>query len=129
MRWQGASKRTYTGGKCIASRSKRKFEIGREFAETRIGPAKNKNISTRGGNRKVRLLSDNKINVTNPKTGKTERATAKNVTGNPANKHYIRRNIMTKGTIVETDLGVVRVTSRPGQDGVINGILLDEQES
>ena len=127
MRWQGASKRTYTGGKKIASRRKRKFEIGREFAETRIGPTKNKNISTRGGNRKVRLLSDSFINVTNPATGKTERATAETVTGNTANKHYIRRNIMTKGTIVRTNLGLVRVTSRPGQDGVINAVLLEEQ--
>ncbi|MCL2550313.1 MAG: 30S ribosomal protein S8e [Methanimicrococcus sp.] len=129
MRWQGTSKRTYTGGKCIASRSKRKFEIGREFAETRIGPAKNKNVSTRGGNRKVRLLSDRLINVTDKKTGKTQRATAVTVTDNAANKHYIRRNIMTKGTIVRTDIGLVKVTSRPGQDGVINGVLLNEQES
>ncbi|MCL2863086.1 MAG: 30S ribosomal protein S8e [Methanimicrococcus sp.] len=129
MRWQGASKRTYTGGKRIASRSKRKFEIGREFAETRIGPAKNKNVATRGGNRKVRLLSDRSINVTDQKTGKTQRATAETVTGNAANKHYIRRNIMTKGTIVRTNLGLVKVTSRPGQDGVINGILLNEPEA
>ena len=128
MRWQGASKRTYTGGKRIASRSKRKFEIGREFAETRIGPTKSKNISTRGGNRKVRLLSDQFINVTDKKTGKTQRATAETVTGNAANKHYIRRNIMTKGTVVRTDMGLVKVTSRPGQDGVINAVLLDEQE-
>jgi len=49
------------------------------------------------------------------------------VTGNTANKHYIRRNIMTKGTIVRTNLGLVRVTSRPGQDGVINAVLLEEQ--
>lgn len=128
MRWQGASKRTYTGGKRIASRSKRKFEIGRESAETKIGPTKNKNIATRGGNRKVRLLSDQFVNVTDPKTGKTQRATAEKVTGNPANKHYIRRNIMTKGTVVRTDVGLVRVTSRPGQDGVINAVLLEEQE-
>lgn len=128
MRWQGASKRTYTGGKKIASRKKRKFEIGREFSETRIGPTKNKNIATRGGNRKVRLLSDQFINVTDPKTGATKRATAERVTGNAANKHYIRRNIITKGTVVRTDVGLVRVTSRPGQDGTINAVLLEEQE-
>ncbi|MDL2260717.1 30S ribosomal protein S8e [Methanimicrococcus sp. OttesenSCG-928-J09] len=128
MRWQGASKRTYTGGKRIDSRKKRKFEIGREFAETRIGPAKSKNVPTRGGNRKVRLLSDNFINVTDPKTGKTQRVTAEKVMENSANKHYIRRNIITKGTIVRTDAGLVKVTSRPGQSGVINAVLLEEQE-
>ena len=128
MRWQGASKRTYTGGKRIASRSKRKFEIGRESAETRIGQTKNKNIATRGGNRKVRLLSEQFINVTDPKTNKTQRATAEKVNKNPANNHYTRRNIMTKGTIVKTDIGLVKITSRPGQDGVINAILLEAQE-
>ncbi|MDY0266473.1 MAG: 30S ribosomal protein S8e [Methanimicrococcus sp.] len=128
MRWQGASKRTYTGGKKIASRKKRKFEIGRESAETRIGPTKSKNVATRGGNRKVRLLSDQFINVTDPKTGTTKRAIAERVTGNTANKHYIRRNIITKGTVVRTDAGLVKVTSRPGQDGTINAVLLEEQE-
>ncbi|WNY26725.1 30S ribosomal protein S8e [Methanolapillus ohkumae] len=126
MRWQGASKRTMTGGKKIASRSKRKFEIGREPAETKIGPSKSKNVATRGGNRKVRLLSEQFINVTDKKTGKTVRATAQTVTGNPANKHYVRRNIMTKGTVLKTDKGLVKITSRPGQDGVINGILVEE---
>ncbi|WNY25229.1 30S ribosomal protein S8e [Methanolapillus millepedarum] len=126
MRWQGASKRTYTGGKRIAGRSKRKFEIGREPAETRIGPSKSKNIATRGGNRKVRLLSEQFVNVTDKKSGKTIRATAQTVTGNPANKHYVRRNIVTKGTILKTDKGLVKITSRPGQDGVINAVLLDE---
>ena len=46
------------------------------------------------------------------------------VTANPANRHYVRRNIMTKGTIIKTDKGDARVTSRPGQDGVINAVLI-----
>ncbi|MDR0767854.1 MAG: 30S ribosomal protein S8e, partial [Methanosarcinales archaeon] len=66
--------------------------------------------------------------VTDPKTNKTLRATAERVTGNTANNHYVRRNIMTKGTIVKTDIGLVRITSRPGQDGVINAVLLEKQE-
>ncbi len=128
MRWQGASKRKATGGKNILSRSKRKFENGREFSETRIGPSKRKNISTMGGNRKVRLLSESNINVTDPKTGKTQRAECQTVTGNEANKHYIRRNIITKGSIIRTNLGDAKVTSRPGQDGVINAILIEKEE-
>jgi small subunit ribosomal protein S8e len=41
---------------------------------------------------------------------------------NPANPNYVQRNIITKGAILETDLGLVRVRSRPGQDGVLNGV-------
>ncbi|MCL2142374.1 MAG: 30S ribosomal protein S8e, partial [Methanimicrococcus sp.] len=48
MRWQGKSHRIYTGGKYIAGRKKRKFETGRESAETRLGPTKSKNVATRG---------------------------------------------------------------------------------
>ena len=44
--------------------------------------------------------------------------------GNSANPNYVRRNIITKGAIVETPEGNAKVTSRPGQDGVINGILI-----
>ena len=35
------------------------------------------------------------------------------------------RNILTKGAFVETNLGKVKITSRPGQDGNMNGILIE----
>lgn len=125
MRWQGSSRRKVTGGKVIAARGKRKFEMGRESAETRISEVKRKNIHIRGGNRKVRLLQCNVANVTNPKDGKTTSTTIETVVDNAANKHYIRRNILTKGSIIRTSLGTARVTSRPGQDGVVNAVLIE----
>ena len=36
----------------------------------------------------------------------------------------VRRNIITKGSIVETKLGKAKVTCRPGQEGSVNGVLL-----
>ncbi|MHA1475907.1 MAG: 30S ribosomal protein S8e, partial [Promethearchaeota archaeon] len=39
---------------------------------------------------------------------------------------YNRRNILTKGAIVKTKLGLVKITSRPGQTGQINGKLLEK---
>jgi small subunit ribosomal protein S8e len=125
MRWQGNSKRKVTGGKIIAARGKRKYEMGRESAETRISEIKRKNVQTMGGNRKVRLLQCDIANVTNPKDGKTVSATIETVSGNDANKHYIRRNILTKGSVIRTSLGTAKVTSRPGQDGVVNAILIE----
>jgi small subunit ribosomal protein S8e len=49
-----------------------------------------------------------------------------NVVGNDADPNYVRRNIVTKGAIVDTDLGRVRVTSRPGMHGVVSGVLMEE---
>ncbi|MCL7411899.1 MAG: 30S ribosomal protein S8e [Methanosarcinaceae archaeon] len=125
MRWQGKSRRTYTGGKVRASRSRRKFEIGRESADTHINETKRKLVSTKGGNRKVRLLQCNVANVTNLTNGKTVSSAIENVIENVANEHHVRRNIITKGAIIVTALGNARVTSRPGQDGVVNAVLVE----
>ncbi len=125
MRWQGKSKRKMTGGKNTFSRGKRKYEIGRESTETKIGIEKKKLINTRGGNRKLRIMSSSNINVTDKKTGCTKKVELKTVKENEANKHYIRRNIVTMGSIIQTEIGLVRVTSRPGQDGIINGVLIE----
>ena len=48
------------------------------------------------------------------------------VVDSPADVNYVRRNILTKGAVVETDAGKVRLTSRPGKDGVLNGTLIEE---
>ena len=58
--------------------------------------------------------------------GKTVRATVKNVVGNDADPNYIRRNIVTKGAVLDTDQGLVKVTSRPGMHGVVSGVLVEE---
>ena len=86
---------------------------------------KKKIIRTRGGGKKVRLLSTNKANVIDPKTNKSFLVKIKNVVENPANPHYVRRNIITKGSIIETEKGRAKVTSRPSQDGVVNAVLIE----
>ena len=65
------------------------------------------------------------INVSDA-SGKTQRVEMTNVVENSADPNYVRRNILTKGAIVETSIGRVRITSRPGMDGVISGVLVDE---
>ncbi|MEM2386259.1 MAG: 30S ribosomal protein S8e, partial [Candidatus Bathyarchaeia archaeon] len=83
----------------------------------------------RGGNLKVRVLSEKYACVTDLKTGKTEKAEILRVVRNPANVDYDRRGVITKGTIIETSLGLARVTSRPGQNGVINAVLIGKEEA
>ena len=73
---------------------------------------------------KLRLATANKMNLTDPATGKSQVVDVLGVIENSANPNYVRRNIITKGAIVETPEGNAKVTSRPGQDGVLNGILI-----
>lgn len=81
-----------------------------------------------GGNRKVKVLSDKFVSVTNSKSGKTEKADILRVVSNRANVDYNRRGVITKGAEIETSLGLARVTSRPGNDGVINAVLIAAKE-
>jgi small subunit ribosomal protein S8e len=124
-RWQGRSLRKPSGGRIVQARKKRKREMGREFLEAKIGERKVVKLRVRGGNYKLRLLSVNEANVTDPRTGKTVKTKILGVIENPANRHFVRRNVLTKGAIIETELGKARVTSRPGQDGVINALLVE----
>ena len=123
---QGKSTRGLSGKRNISMRGKRKFELGRDPAETRIGERRLRKIRTRGGNYKNRLAVGNTINLIDPETNTAKNAEVFNVIENKANPNYVRRNIITKGAIVETSEGNAKVTSRPGQDGVINGVLIKE---
>ena len=42
-----------------------------------------------------------------------------------ADKNLETRNIMNKGAVVQTNLGKVKITSRPGQNGAIAGVLIE----
>jgi small subunit ribosomal protein S8e len=125
-RWQGRSKRLASGARYHFSRKKKIYEMGRPPAETVIGPRKSKMVRTRGGNIKVKTYIENVINVSDPATGKTEKVQIDEVDSNPASTEYTRRKIITKGAILNTKIGKVRVTSRPGQDGVVNGVIVRE---
>ncbi len=124
MRWQGESGRKLTGGKLILARGKRKFETGRESTDTTIAAVKRKAVDTLGGNQKIKLLRGDMAAVSDPKTGKTQTVKIQTVADNKANLHYMRRNIITRGAVIKTELGDARVTNRPGQDGVVNAVLL-----
>ena len=126
MQYQGKSRRKYTGGRRIASKGKRKSELGREAAEPHLDETRRKNVDTLGGNRKVRLLRCNMVNVTDPSNNITRPVSIETVVDNESNKHYIRRNILSKGGIIRTEIGNARITSRPGQDGVVNAVLIQE---
>ncbi len=122
--WQGRSRRKPTGGRYRPLRKKRKYEIGPEQQYAFLGPQKVKLYRTRGRNQKVRLLNAEFANVIDPKSGKTTKSKIVTVKENSSNPHFVTRNIITRGAVLQTDLGLAKVTSRPGQDGVINAVLV-----
>ncbi|MCL5802303.1 MAG: 30S ribosomal protein S8e [Thermoplasmataceae archaeon] len=122
--FQGQARKKFTGGKLRSSRSKRRYELGREPTLTRIGPQSSRKVRALGGNVKIALMRGDSANVFNPREKTTTKMKIITVKENPSNPHYVQRNIMNKGTIIMTDAGAARITSRPGQDGVINAVLL-----
>ncbi len=124
MTEHSGSTRKRTGGRLRPYRDRRKHELGNEPTETQLDDPRLKVVDTRGGTTKVRALADDRI-VVNDGEDSTS-TTVENVVENPANPNYVRRNIVTKGAVVETPEGQARVTSRPGQAGHICGVLIEE---
>jgi small subunit ribosomal protein S8e len=125
MQWQAESVRKVTGGRRRPAAMKRRADIGGAPAETHIGEARTRIVRTFGGNHRTMALRADYANVTNPKNGETKKVKIETVEKNTANPNYVRRNLLTKGAVIKTEIGSARITSRPGQDGIINALLLE----
>ena len=126
--WHGnLHKKKPSGGTKRHYRKKRKFEKGGFPTETTLGETKKKSRRGRGQNTKTRLLKVTHANISDPSTGKTEKTKIVRVLKNPANADYDRRGVITKGALIETTLGTAQVTSRPGQNGIVNAILIPKK--
>ncbi len=116
--------RKISGGKYIKNRKKKLYENAGQKRIVKLGEEKRKSTRIRGGNKKTFLLKSDIINVLG-KDKKIKKTKIKNVIETPSNRFLARQNILTKGAIVETELGKVKITNRPTQEGVINGILTE----
>ncbi len=125
--WQGRSLKKGSSGRIWPSRKKRKYEMGRETVDTEVGEKSTSEVSVRGNGKKSRLVSVNEANVTDPESGESEKSEIKTVLENPADPNLARRDIITKGAIIETEAGKARVTSRPGQEDNLNAVLVEEE--
>jgi small subunit ribosomal protein S8e len=121
---ENLAKRKPTGGRKVVSRARRAFEMDRYAAETILGNRELVKMKVRGGNEKARLKKADSAVITDRATHTASVAKILKVVENKANRDYERRGVITKGTIIDTEKGRARVTSRPGQDGVINAVLL-----
>ncbi len=119
------SRQKPSGGRYRPYRKSRKHEEGGDFTETQLGDKEIRKQDARGNDKKNRVKRINTVNLS--KDGETEKAAITNVQKNTANPDYVRRDIITKGTIIETDQGRARVTSRPGQNGSVDAVLIDAE--
>lgn len=127
MAWHDRlTKKKKTGGKKRAYRTKRIYESGSQPVETLLGETKRKEVPGIASTSKVKLVRANYVNVSNPATGKTQRLEILDVVSNPANADYNRRGVITKGTIVRTENGLARIVSRPGQEGALSAVVVEE---
>ncbi len=100
-------------------RDKRRSESKDLSVLLQVGNRKIKTIRTMGGNTKVIPLKTNKGNLFDEKGKPQSNVEIIRVLENKANRSYARRNIITKGAILETDKGKAVVVNRPGQDGQV----------
>ena len=126
--WQGESRRKPTGGRLVFSHGKRKFEMSREKQDTRLTVDREavlRQYRGMGGNYKVGMLTAQYANVIDKKTNTAKKVAILNVVENPSDPNFVQRNIINKGAKIKTELGIAVVTSRPGQCGAINAVLVD----
>jgi small subunit ribosomal protein S8e len=125
---QFRGKRKPTGGLRKRQRKKKKRDFGSDFIPIRIGEERKKVVRCLANHKKQRLLQTDKANVFDLSTGKAQVTKILHVKENAANMHFVRMGIITKGAIIETELGLAKVVSRPGQHGVVNAIKVEEKK-
>jgi small subunit ribosomal protein S8e len=113
-----------SGGKYIQRRKKKLREIAGQRKIVKLGADRRKIKKTTGGNKKVVLFGAKFVNI--QEKGKGKKLEIKNVIETPSNRFLARQNIITKGTILLTESGKVKVTNRPTQQGIVNGIIIEK---
>ena len=123
-KWHIDKGKKVTGGVVHQYRKKKRFQRGSISLLTVVGKDKKFVKRGKGGVKKLKLANAEFVNVSDGK--KTKKVKIMGVLENPASPNYVRRGIITKGTIVKTDIGKVRITSRPSQNGVVSGIVVEK---
>jgi len=114
-----------TGGRRVPLRIRRKYETDRYPNEPINGAQVTVTRRIRGNNKKTALKSIDFVNLATGEA-KVKKSKIIKVLENTTNNDYKRRGIITKGAILETAEGKCKVVSKPGQNGIVNAVLLKE---
>jgi len=97
------SKRKPTGGKRSQMRKKRKYQLGRPSAMTKLGTKRIHVVRTRGGNQKFRALTLEAGNFAWGSEACTRKTRIINVVYNASNNEFVRTNTLVRGSIIQID--------------------------
>ncbi|KAJ2021177.1 ribosomal protein S8A [Coemansia sp. S100] len=96
-------KRSHTGAKRAQYRKKRKFELGRQAAGTKLGAKRIHEVRVRGGNKKYRAM---RLEAGTYSWGSESISRATRIVSvvyNASNNELVRTNTLVKGAIVQID--------------------------
>ena len=114
-----------TGGRRHPLRIRRKYETDRYPNEPINGAQITITRRVRGNNKKTALKTIDFVNLATGEA-KVKKTKILKVIDNATNNDYKRRGIITKGAVLETQEGKCKVVSKPGQNGIVNAVLLKE---
>lgn len=116
-----------SGGRFWPDKKKRAYEIGSDPTNTKVSAKETKRKKRlRGGSEITQILTASHANLMIEK-GKFKKSKILTVKENPANRHFVRMNVITKGAIVETEDGMAKVTSQPSRHGIVNAVLITKK--
>ncbi|KAL0956436.1 hypothetical protein HGRIS_002584 [Hohenbuehelia grisea] len=96
-------KRSATGAQRAHYRKKRKFELGRQAASTKLGPKRVHTVRVRGGNLKYRALRLDSGNFAWGSESITKKTRIIGVVYNASNNELVRTNTLVKSAIIQID--------------------------
>ncbi len=115
-----------SGGKRKESSDKKLAHFGGFFARTKLA-AEEERMEKRQRGGGTRVVAKTVLFANVAEAGAVKKTKITGVLESMADRHHARENIITKGTVIETELGKARVTSRPGQHGVVNAVLVEKK--
>ncbi|KAI9481704.1 MAG: 40S ribosomal protein S8 [Benjaminiella poitrasii] len=96
-------KRSATGARRAQYRKKRKFELGRQSANTKLGAKRIHLVRVRGGNFKRRALRLESGNFSWGSEGISRKTRVLTVVYNASNNELVRTNTLVKGAVIQID--------------------------
>lgn len=120
------SKRKQTGKRYVENRKKKKRNLG--GIQKLCTPGEEQRVtSRRRGANKITSLVHTQYAVVNVNPTTKKKVKIKIVKENQASQHFVRINALTKGAVVDSDIGLIKITSRPSRHGVVNAILVEKK--
>lgn len=96
-------KRSHTGAKRAQYRKKRKFELGRQPANTKLGQKRIHTVRTRGGNTKFRALRLDSGSFSWGSEAISRKTRIIDVVYNASNNELVRTKTLVKSAVVQVD--------------------------